>query len=97
VVTTAVVTVLNNAAHRRTPGTRATAALPHAKTLAKMVHVKVAAGKTVVVTTATPLAPHLAARQVTSSHADPNSLVPATSNPMLRAKALQASAAAHAF
>ena len=58
------VTALNSAAHLHTLGTKATAALPHAKTLARTVHVKVAAGKTVVVTTATPPVLPPAARRV---------------------------------
>jgi hypothetical protein len=96
VVSTAAVTALSSAAHLRTLGTKATAALPHVKTLARTVHVKVAAGKTVVVTTATPLVQHHVARQerATSLHAVPSSSAPATLNPMVqRAKALPSAAA----
>jgi hypothetical protein len=96
VVTTAAVIALNSAVHLRTLGTRATADLPHAKTLDRTVLVKVAAGKTVVVITATQLVQHHEARQVraTSLHAVPSSSVPATSNPMVRlAKALPSAAA----
>jgi ribosomal protein L10 len=89
-----VVIALSNVLPPHTLGTVATAALPHAKTPAKTDHVKVAAGKTVVVTTATlPALPH-AAQLVTSSPVAPNSLVLATSNPTPQAKALQANAAA---
>ena len=97
-VTTAVVTALSSALHLRTLGTRATAALPRAKTHARTVHVKAAAGKIVVVTTATPPVLPLAVQrvQVTSLPAAPSSLVPATSNPMLLAKVLQASVVAPA-
>jgi hypothetical protein len=95
-----VATVLSSVLRRLTPGTVATAALRHAKTLAKMARVKVAvAGKSAVVTTATLHAQPHAARRVlaTNLHAAPSSLVPATSNPTpLRAKALQASAVVHA-
>jgi hypothetical protein len=96
VVTTVVVTALSNALHPLTLGTRVTAALPRAKTHARTVHVKAAAGKSVVVTTATPHVLPPAARrvQVTSSPAAPSSLVPATSNHTPQAKALQASVAA---
>jgi hypothetical protein len=101
VVTTATtpvaVTALNSVLLQRTLGTKATAALPHVKTRAKTAHVKVAAGKSVVVTTAMQLGPPPAALrvQVTSSPAAPSSLVPATSNRTPQAKALQ-SAAVHA-
>ena len=95
VVTTAVVTALSSAAHLHTLGTKATAALPHAKTLARTVHVKAADGKTVAVTTATLPALRHVVQPMTSSPAAPSSLVLATSNPTVRAKA-QPSAAAHA-
>ncbi len=79
-----------------TLGTVAITALPLGKTPVRMAHVKAVAGKTVVVTTATPpVRPH-AAQPVTSSPAAPSTLAPATSNPTLRAKALQASVAEHA-
>jgi hypothetical protein len=85
-----VVIALSNALHPLTPGTRATAVLPHVKTLAKMAHVKVAAGKSVALTTAMqPGQPHAALRvPVTSLHAAPSNLVPATSShTLLQAKA----------
>jgi hypothetical protein len=62
---------------------------------AKTVHVKAADGKTVAATTATLPVLHRVVQPVTSSPAAPSSLVLATSNPMVRAKA-QPSAAAHA-
>ena len=89
---------MNSAAHLPTLGTRATAALPHVKTPAKTALAKVVAGKSVVVTTATPPAQPHAVQQVlvTSLHAAPSSLVLATSSPMPLAKALQASVVAPA-
>ena len=87
---------MSSAAHLHTLGTKATAALHHAKTLARTVHVKVADGKTVAATTETPPVLHHAAQPVTSSPAAPSSLVLATSNRMVRVKA-QPSAAAHAY
>jgi hypothetical protein len=89
---------LNNVLPPRTLGTKATAALPRAKTPARTAHVKVAAGKTVVVTTAMPpVLPHAVQRVlVTSSPVAPSNLVLATSNLTLLAKALQASVVAPA-
>lgn len=97
--TSGVVTALSNALHPPIHGTVVTAVAHHVKTHAKMAHVKVvAAGKIVAVTTAMQPDPHRAVPPVTSLRAAPSSLAPATSNPTLqRAKALQASAAAHAF
>jgi len=90
------VTALSSALRLRTLGTRATAALPRAKMPAKTVHVKLAVGKSAAVTTATPPAPPRAALPVpvTSLHAAPSLLVPATSSPTpLQAKALPSAAA----
>ena len=88
---------MSNALHPLTLGTRATAVLPHVKTLAKIPHVKVAAGKSVALTTAMqPGQPHAELRvPVTSLHAAPSNLAPATSNPTPQAKALP-SAVVHA-
>jgi hypothetical protein len=96
VVTTVAVSALSSEAHLLTLGTVATAALPRVKTHVKTALVKVAAGKTVVVTTAMPLVQHHAARlgRATSLLAAPSSLVPAISNPTRRlAKALPNAAA----
>ena len=96
VTTAAVETALSNVVLPRTLGTKATAALHRAKTPVKTVLVKAVAGKTVVVTTAMPPALPLAAQRVTSSPVVLSSLVPATSNRMLLAKALQANVVAPA-
>ena len=95
-VTTVAVTALSSAALLLTLGIVATAARPHAKMHVKTVLVKVAAGKSVAVITATPLVqPHVGQQgRATSLLAAPNSSVPATSNPTLRlAKALLSAAA----
>ena len=95
-VTTAVVTALNSAAHLRTPGTKATAALHRVKTPVKTVHVKVAVGKSVAVITAMqPDQPPEVLLAINLAVA-PNPSAPATSSlTPLPAKALP-SAAVHA-
>lgn len=94
-VTTVAVTALSNALLPPTHGTVATTVVHRVKTHARMVHVKVAAGRNVAAITAMQHAPHHAARLATSLHADPSSLAPATSSPTLqRAKALAANVVA---
>jgi hypothetical protein len=89
---------LNSVQRQPILGTRATAALPRVKTRAKTVLVKVAVGKSAAATTVTQPVQHHAVQPVpvTSLPVAPSNLAPATSNRMLQAMALQASAAVRA-
>jgi hypothetical protein len=89
VLTPLAVTVLSNAPHQHTLGT----VTHRARTRAKAV----AAGRSVVAITGTPLAQRPVVQAATSLHVAPNNLAPTTSSPTLQPeKALQASVAAHA-
>ncbi len=95
--TAVAVTVLSNAQRQHTHGTVVITAALHVKMHARKAHVKaLAAGKSAVVTTATPHVQHLVALQGTSLHGVQNHSAQALSSPTLQAKALLANAAVHA-
>ena len=95
-VSSVVATALSNVVHLHIRGTVVTTVAHRVKTHAKTAPVKAAAGKTGVVTTAMRPVQHLAVQPATNLPAAPNNLAPATSSPMLRAKALPANVAAPA-